>query len=136
MVPTTSTTGTSSFAVAIALDGDTSALHNGGIGSVAIVTGSTAATLAVPTSAVTTDGSTHTVQVYDGTTVTTTRVEVGVIGPVWTQITSGVTEGQQVVLAELDKPLPSSATSSSNSNHGRTVTVNGRQITFGAGAPP
>ena len=136
VVPTTSTAGTSSFAVAIALDGDTSALHNGGIGSVAIVTGSTEPTLAVPTSAVTTDGSTHTVQVYDGTTVTTTRVEVGVIGPVWTQITSGVTEGQQVVLAELDKPLPSSATSSSNSNRGRTVTINGRQITIGAGAPP
>ena len=56
-VPTTSTTGTSSFAVAIALDGDTSALHNGGIGSVAIVTGSSTATLAVPTSAVTTDGT-------------------------------------------------------------------------------
>jgi len=136
VVPTTSTAGTSSFAVAIALDGDTSALHNGGIGSVAIVTGSTEPTLAVPTSAVTTDGSTHTVQVYDGTTVTTTRVEVGVIGPVWTQITSGLTEGQQVVVAELDKPLPSSATSSSNSNRGRTVTINGRQITIGAGAPP
>ena len=136
VVPTTSTTGTSSFAVAIALDGDTSALHNGGIGSVAIVTGSTAATLAVPTSAVTTDGSTHTVQVDDGTTVTATRVGVGVIGPVWTQITSGLAEGQQVVLAELDKPLPSSATSSSNSTTGRSITVNGRQITFGAGGPP
>ena len=119
-VPTTSSTGTTSFGVAIALDGDTSALHNGGIGSVSIVTGTSAATLAVPTSAVTTEGTLHTVEVYDGTNVTTTRVEVGVVGPVWTQITSGLTDGQQVVLAELDKALPSSATSSSNAHHHRT----------------
>ncbi|MFT3853082.1 MAG: HlyD family efflux transporter periplasmic adaptor subunit [Ilumatobacteraceae bacterium] len=115
-VPTTSSSSTTSYAVAIALDGDTSTLHNGGIGSVSIVTGSSAATLAVPTSAVTTDGTQHTVDVADGTTVTTTRVEVGVVGPVWTEITSGLTEGQQVVLAELDAALPSSATSSSNSS--------------------
>lgn len=136
-VPTTSSTGTTSFAVAIALDGDTSALHNGGIGSVSIVTGTSAATLAVPTSAVTTEGTLHTVEVYDGTNVTTTRVEVGVVGPVWTQITSGLTDGQQVVLAELDKALPSSATSSSNgTTTGRTFTVNGRTVTIGGGRNP
>ena len=123
--------------MAIALDGDTSALHNGGIGSVSIVTGTSAATLAVPTSAVTTEGTLHTVEVYDGSTVTTTRVEVGVVGPVWTQITSGLTDGQQVVLAELDKALPSSATSSSNgTTTGRTFTVNGRTITVGGGREP
>jgi len=31
--------------------------------------------------------------VYDGSTMTTARVDVGVVGPVWTQITSGLTEG-------------------------------------------
>jgi hypothetical protein len=132
-VPTTSSSGTS-FGVAIALDGDTSALRNGGIGSVSIVTGTSAATLAVPTSAVTTDGTFSTVDVYDGRAVTTTRVEVGVVGPVWTEITSGLTVGQQVVLAEIDKALPSSATSSSNSsNGGRSITINGRQITVPGG---
>ncbi|MFT3851229.1 MAG: HlyD family efflux transporter periplasmic adaptor subunit [Ilumatobacteraceae bacterium] len=132
--PTTASNGTTSFGVAIALDGDTSTLHNGGIGSVSIVTGTSAATLAVPTSAVTTDGTLHTVEVYDGKTVTATRVEVGVVGPVWTEITSGLTDGQQVVLAELDQALPSSATSSSNgTNGGRAITVNGRTITLPAG---
>ncbi|MCU1501096.1 MAG: efflux transporter periplasmic adaptor subunit [Ilumatobacteraceae bacterium] len=114
LVPTTSSSGTTSFGVAIALDGDTSALHNGGIGSVSVVTGATAAALTVPTSAVTTEGALHAVTVIDGSTPTSVAVQVGVVGPVWTEITSGLTAGQQVVLATLNKPLPSSATSATN----------------------
>ncbi|MEO5901875.1 MAG: hypothetical protein ABIR68_17340, partial [Ilumatobacteraceae bacterium] len=127
IVPATSTSGTTTFGVAIALDGDTSALHNGGIGSVSIVTGTTAAAMTVPTSAVTTLGALHTVTVFAGSTPTTTIVQVGVVGPVWTEITSGLTTGQEVVLATVSKPLPSSATSAANG------TTNNRQITLPGG---
>jgi hypothetical protein len=38
-------------------------------------------------------------------------VQVGVVGDTWTEITSGLTAGEIVVLAQLDAPLPGSATS-------------------------
>jgi hypothetical protein len=44
-------------------------------------------------------------------TPTTVAVQVGVVGGTWTEITSGdLSIGQHVVLADLDEPLPGSAT--------------------------
>ena len=48
-------------------------------------------------------------------------MSVGVVGTEWTEITSGLTKGQQVVLADVSEPLPSSATSSSNGTTGGTT---------------
>jgi multidrug efflux pump subunit AcrA (membrane-fusion protein) len=112
-VPRSGTT-TTSFAVAISLTGNSSTLGNGAIGSATIVTGSTAAALSVPTSAVTTTGALHTVTVLDGDATQQVPVQVGVTGSAWTAITRGLSAGQQVVLADLDQPLPSSATASTN----------------------
>ncbi len=114
-------TSSTNYRVVIALPPDASGLLNGAIGSVAIMTG-TASGVAVPTSAVTTTGAIHTVRVREGSTVRTVAVQVGVVGDTWTQITSGLQAGQQVVLAAVDEPLPGSATSA-------TTTAN-RQGTF------
>lgn len=86
----------------------------GSTGSVAIVTERADGATVVPTSAVTVGANRSTVRVLDGSDVETVAVEVGVVGDTWTQILDGVTEGQQVVLADVDQPLPSSATDSSN----------------------
>ncbi|MCU1394426.1 MAG: efflux transporter, family, subunit [Ilumatobacteraceae bacterium] len=130
-VPDSSTT-TTSYGVVIALDGNPTDLDNGAIGSTAIVTGSKSGALTVPTSAVTTDGTQHTVTVLDGTTTTVTRVQVGVVGSTWTEITNGLTAGQQVVLADLGSALPTSATAASN------ATTSNRTGGFGGtgGFPP
>ena len=80
-------------------------------GTVIITTQHAKNTLAVPTSAVTTNGTTSSVEVLDGNTPRQVTVKVGVVGYTWTQITSGLTKGDQVVLASMSKPLPGSATS-------------------------
>jgi trimeric autotransporter adhesin len=73
----------------------------------------------VPTSAVTTDGTAHSVQVLESGKPKTVPVGVGAVGPTWTEITRGLTAGQQVVLANLDAALPNSATNSSNGTTNR-----------------
>ena len=62
-------------------------------------------------------------QVLEGTTIRTVAVQVGVVGDTWTQITSGLQAGQQVVLAAVDDPLPNAATSGSTTAN-RQTTVN------------
>jgi trimeric autotransporter adhesin len=115
------------YRVTVALAGDTSALRNGALGSLSIVTATATDALAVPSSAVSIVGGRHVVRVVDGSTITETRVEVGVVGATWTQITNGLTAGQQVVIADLDEPLPSSATTASQ------TTTRAVQRTFGGG---
>jgi RND family efflux transporter MFP subunit len=124
-----STTGSAAYRVTIELDGDTSALGNGSTATASITTATTKATLAVPTSAVTTNGDAHTVTVLDGTTTKQVDVQIGAIGPTWTAITSGLTDGQTVVLADLHTPLPSAATTATNP-------TNRNPFGNGGGLPP
>jgi macrolide-specific efflux system membrane fusion protein len=68
--------------------------------SVTITTGSATDVLVVPSAAVTTSGgvSTVTVVAEDGAASVTT-VEVGVVGDAWTEVVSGLVEGDQVQLS-------------------------------------
>lgn len=126
---------TTTYPVTISLTGDTSSLGNGATASVSIVTDAAARVLAVPTSAVSVDGSRHTVRVVDGSEVTDQRVTVGAVGSTWTEITDGLQRGDEVVLADLDKPLPGSATSSANGGSGNGP-GGGRFVLPGGGGPP
>lgn len=110
-----------SFPVTIGLRGDTSSLGNGSTASVGITTAAAEDVLAVPTSAITVNGDVATVEVPDGDATETVTVEIGAIGATWTEVISGLEEGQEVVLADLDEPLPGSATDTSES----TATVGG-----------
>jgi multidrug efflux pump subunit AcrA (membrane-fusion protein) len=103
---------TTTYRVTVGLDDQTSTMRNGNIGNIGIVTGTAESVIAVPTSAVSLDGTSHTVTVVDTEgTPTTVAVQVGVVGGTWTEITSGdLSIGQHVVLADLDEPLPGSAT--------------------------
>ena len=107
-----------SFPITVGLQGDTSQLGNGSTASVEIVTSAAEDALTVPTSAVTVDGDTATVQVTEGDETATVTVEIGAIGAALTEITSGLEEGQEVVLADLDEPLPGSATDTSSTETG------------------
>lgn len=115
-----------SFPVTVALQGDTSQLGNGATASVEIVTSAAGNALTVPTSAIAVDGDTATVQVPDGDDIETVTVEIGAIGAALTEITSGLEEGQDVVLADIDQPLPGSATDTSSTDTGPS---------FGGGFP-
>jgi multidrug efflux pump subunit AcrA (membrane-fusion protein) len=127
---------TTSYRVVVGLTDPGAKLNNGSTGSVAIVTKSSRAALAVPTSAVTTTGSRHTVSVLNGNTPELTAVEVGVVGDTWTEITGGVKAGQKVVLANVAAPLPGSATTSSSSNSNSNQPGGGRFGGFPGGAVP
>ena len=112
-----------SYGVTIALTDRSAAaaIPNGATGTVSIVTKAATSALAVPTSAVTATADGHTVQVVRGAKTSTVEVGVGVVGDRWTQVTSGLREGDRVVLADLEEALPGSATATSGSDQtGRT----------------
>jgi len=134
LAPTTATSGTT-YRVTIGLDDQGAGLGNGATGSVSIVTAGVTSALSVPTSAVRTDGTNHTVTVVDGSSTSSVDVKVGVIGSAYTQITDGLTAGQSVLLADLDQALPGSATSSSNGTN-TTNRSTGTFTGFTGGAPP
>jgi HlyD family secretion protein len=113
-----STSATTSYLVVVGLNKSKADLNNGSTGTVRIVTESAKSALAVPTSAITTTGARHTVEVLKGDGTRRVIVRVGAVGETWTEITDGLTSGQVVVLANLSDPLPGSATDSSNGTQG------------------
>jgi multidrug efflux pump subunit AcrA (membrane-fusion protein) len=113
-----SSSSTTTYRVTVALDRPDADIRNGATATVDIITGSATAAVAVPTSAVTTNGSRHSVVVLDGGSTETVQVEVGVVGATWTEIRRGLRAGQSVVLATVSDPLPDSATNSSNADSG------------------
>ncbi len=64
--------------------------------------------LSVPTSAVTALGTLHTVTLQSGGKAVRRLVVVGASDATFTQITSGLIQGQHVALAQLNLPVPSS----------------------------
>jgi multidrug efflux pump subunit AcrA (membrane-fusion protein) len=122
LVPASTSSSSTLYRVMVGLTNPGAPLHNGATGTVAVVTKQARAALAVPTSAVTATRNRHTVTVLEGGSPTVVLVQVGVIGSTWTEIKSGLTAGQEVVLADVSAPLPDSATASTNSTQGTTRT--------------
>ena len=108
VVPVTSGS-TTNYPVVVGLNGSPEGLRNGGDANVTITLNQVNDVLAVPTSAVRTAGAGafHIVQVLSGSKTQITPVQVGAVGPDLTEIKSGLQEGQQVVIADLNAPLPS-----------------------------
>ena len=101
------------YPVLITLDQTDATLFNGAGASVSITVGKVDSVLTVPSSAIKTLGSQSTVQVLTNGVPTTSVVTVGAIGNDLTQILSGVTAGQQVVIADLSAALPTATTTAS-----------------------
>lgn len=105
--PTTDpATGITTLPVTVSVNHLALSVFDGAQALVTIQTARRNHVLAVPTSAVTYIHGHATVQVMGPKGVSSQRVEVGVIGAVYTSITSGIAEGAPVVLATLNKPLP------------------------------
>ncbi|MBE7163395.1 MAG: HlyD family efflux transporter periplasmic adaptor subunit, partial [Williamsia herbipolensis] len=106
---TSSSTGSSStYSVTVRLDHQNASLLDGMGASVAIDVGRVRDAVTVPLSALHTTGTTTTVDVWDGGSVTSARVVLGVEGADRAAVTSGLRTGQKVVLANLDEAVPSS----------------------------
>ncbi|MFI5100392.1 MAG: efflux RND transporter periplasmic adaptor subunit, partial [Actinomycetes bacterium] len=103
-----STSGGSSYLVRLTFGGTPAGLRDGIQAAVTLVVAQASDALSVPTSAVSHLGSLTYVTVLDAGTPRRTIVTVGAVGPLYTQITRGLTAGQQVVLADVDAAIPTS----------------------------
>lgn len=106
-------TGNSSYTypVTIAITSPTGEMATGAATRIGIDVAGAKHVLAVPTSAVHTSGTGRSfVYLLRNGKETRQTVTVGVVGPLYTQIRSGVTAGQRVVLADPSQPVPASST--------------------------
>ena len=104
-----SSSSTPSYPVTVLLDPTEQTLFDGAGATLSIDVGSVNDVLTVPSSAVHTTGSQHTVTVIDNGVTSVVAVEVGLVGPTLTQITSGLKAGRVVVIADVDEAMPTSS---------------------------
>ena len=132
-----SSTSTPSYDVTIAVSPTTEKLFGGSSAQLVITVAATDQVLTVPTSAVHVNGQTATVQVLENGVAKDVTVQRGAVGSELTQITSGLTEGQKVVLADLSVPMVSSTKSSSSTGLLSGTNGNFRQFNGGTfNGPP
>ena len=132
------TSGSVTYPVTILLDATSDTLYEGSGASVTLTLDRVTDVLTVPTSAVHTTGGSHSVTVLENGAEKEVTVQVGAVGTELTQITSGLTAGQQVVLANLSQPLTSSTSTgagglSNLGGNGNTGRVPGAGGAGGAG---
>jgi HlyD family secretion protein len=95
------------YPVTITVDQPPVTMAAGSSATASVVVATAKNVLTVPTSAVTR----NTVTVLNGDQPSLTPVTVGAVGPTRTEIKEGVSRGQEVVLADLDSPLPTTDSS-------------------------
>jgi RND family efflux transporter MFP subunit len=101
-----SSTSTPSYPVTVLLASTKTTLFDGAGASLSVDVGAVDNVLTVPSSAVHTTGSQHSVTVLDNGVTSEVPVGVGLVGSGLTQITSGLKAGQVVVLANVDEAMP------------------------------
>jgi HlyD family secretion protein len=105
----TSSTGTASYSVTIGLAAGAPTLFAGSDAQVAITLAEVYDAITVPASAVQGTGVATFVTALRAGKPVRVRVVTGATGPVLTQISSGLTVGEQVVLADMNTPLPTNS---------------------------
>ncbi len=106
-----SETSTPAYTIEIAVDPDGATLLNGAATEVAIDLAAASDVLTVPLSALHVDGIAYSVQVLTDGEPVSTPVEVGAIGSESVEITSGLSAGDVVVIADLGADITSDDTS-------------------------
>ena len=122
----------SGYPVTLGLPAGAPGLRQGVSASVRLTTGQITSAVVVPTSAVHTFGTRHIVEVLSGGKLTAAVVTVGVMDPLHTQVLTGVTVGQQVVLADLSSTVTSDSSTAGTSG-GLGGLTTGRGLGGGAG---
>jgi multidrug efflux pump subunit AcrA (membrane-fusion protein) len=112
--PVQSSDGQYSYPVVVDLPASNSTLFTGSTANVDIDTGSVSNVLAVPTSAVETTGTRSYVLETEKGELTRKVIKVGMVGDTYTQVLSGLSDGQSIVLADYAEAVPSSNTDLTN----------------------
>jgi multidrug efflux pump subunit AcrA (membrane-fusion protein) len=111
--PVQSTSSGYSYPVIVSLPNTNSQIYSGSTANLNISTGEVSRVVAVPTSAVQSLGSTSYVLELVKGQLTRKVIKVGMIGNTYTQVLSGLTLGQSVVLVDYSEAVPSSNTNTS-----------------------
>jgi RND family efflux transporter MFP subunit len=113
--PVSVSSSSDTYPVVVALNIPGSSMAAGSAAAVAIDVAKATDVLVVPTSAVhtTSPGRSYVVVLQAGKEKQT-QVSVGVVGDIYTQISSGLSQGETVVLADPSQAVPSSSTNSTN----------------------
>jgi multidrug efflux pump subunit AcrA (membrane-fusion protein) len=112
--PVQSTSSGYDYPVVVALPSSDTGLYSGASANVNISTGEVDNVVAVPTSAVQTLGTRSYVEELVNGELRRKVVATGMVGDTYTQVTSGLTPGQSVVLADYAEAVPSSNTNTNN----------------------
>jgi len=135
----TTTSGVASFPVTITVTGTPTGLYAGSSATVAIIVKEIADAITVPTAAIRTEnGKTVVSKMIDGV-ATTTAVELGMVQGTLTQVTSGLAEGDQVVVVGRTVSGGGSGQQSTGTRtrgSGQGGFVPGGDISGGGQAPP
>lgn len=115
------------YTVDLALTGNPTDLRDGVQAAVTLVTANASNVLAVPTSAVTHTGSRATVTLVTGSTTTPQTITTGAVGSVYTQVLTGLTAGQQVLIADANAAIPTGTIT------GRVARIAGSAASTGLG---
>ena len=112
--PVQSSDGDYTYPVVVDLPATNDTLFTGSTANLVIDTGSVSNVVAVPTSAVETAGTRTYVLEFDKGVLTRKVIKVGMVGDTYTQVVSGLSSGQSVVLADYAEAVPSSNTDLTN----------------------
>jgi multidrug efflux pump subunit AcrA (membrane-fusion protein) len=113
--PVQSSSSGYSYPVIVALPASAaSAMHTGSTGNVTITTGAVSNVVAVPTSAVQTLGTRAYVEEISKGELTRKFITTGMVGNTYTQVESGLSPGQSIVLADYAAAVPSSSSDTTN----------------------
>jgi RND family efflux transporter MFP subunit len=122
------------YPLIVVLSGGSHGIAAGSTAQVQVVLREAVNALAVPTSAVHTSGTRSYVFVPESGQETRKTISVGVVGNIYTQVTSGVTKGTTVVLANLSEAVPASSTSATTGRFGGGAGFGGGGFAGGAGS--
>jgi multidrug efflux pump subunit AcrA (membrane-fusion protein) len=113
--PVQSSSSGYSYPVIVALPASAAAdMHTGSTGNVTIMTGTASNVVAVPTSAVQTFGTRPYVMELSKGELTRKFIKTGMVGSTYTQVVSGLSPGETVVLADYAEAVPSSSSNTTN----------------------
>lgn len=129
----TISSGVATFPVTVTITGAHNELKSGMSASVSVIVNQVVGVLTVPTSAVHSSGASSTVQVLEKGSPVSVPVTVGASDAQVTQIVSGLSAGEEVVIAKVTAQIPSSG---SGSGTGGFRGLGGRAFTRGGGAGP
>jgi hypothetical protein len=111
-----SSSGVVTFPVTIGVAGAPKGFYEGVSAQLSVVVLQVKHVLSVPSSAVHTFGPEHLVYLLENGKQVDHRVSVGAVGGQLTQITSGLREGEQVILANLSAGIPSQTSNNNGLN--------------------